>query len=76
MTVAELIAKLQTFPADMRVMVSGFDEAGYDDVGTVEIIKDIVDTGFIGHAGRYDELDQVDEAERRSDPFNAVHINF
>lgn len=37
-TVGELIADLQKFPPDLRVMVTGY-EGGYHDAGTPELIK-------------------------------------
>lgn len=38
MTVKELIKKLQTFNPETTVVVGGFDEAGYANIGCIEIV--------------------------------------
>lgn len=38
MTVGELIERLEFYDRNMRVVVSGFDEGGYDDLKTIDVI--------------------------------------
>lgn len=78
MTVAELIAKLSVFPADMLVVVSGFDESGFDNVDTIEKVR-IFDTTISGHhSGQYEEDSEYGRRAypNRGDGFEALHINF
>ncbi|MHB8397387.1 MAG: hypothetical protein ACYDCI_00410 [Candidatus Limnocylindrales bacterium] len=64
----QLIARLQTFAADLRVVTPGFDEAAYDDVGTVEIVYLDFSRPLGGnHCGEWEE---------RADGTPAVVINF
>jgi hypothetical protein len=51
MTVAQLIDHLRAFPANMPVVVAGFDEMGFDDPEPPHIIK-CVDAGD-GYLSRY-----------------------
>ncbi len=71
MTVAELIAVLQCFPPDRRVVTPGFDETDLDDVATVTAVRvKFHDERPEGYNGRH-ELDYLGEG-----PENAVLINF
>ncbi|RWE37427.1 hypothetical protein [Mesorhizobium sp.] len=74
MTVAELIAKLSAFPASMPVVVSGFDEFGYEDVDTVAKVR-LFEIG----PGAYRQDDEIERQLRprvNAQPFEAVHVNF
>ena len=63
MTVAELIAKLQAFPPDCRVVTPGFDESDLDDVETVEEIRvRFHDDKTCGHVGRHVRDDDYERA--------------
>ncbi len=42
MTIKALIEKLQAFPADMRVVVAGY-ETGFNDISQIEIVGMIPD---------------------------------
>ncbi|TIW05732.1 MAG: hypothetical protein E5V74_01720 [Mesorhizobium sp.] len=78
MTVAELIAKLSEFPSDMLVVVSGFDEGGFDNIDTIEKVR-IFDTTIGGkHSGRYEEDKRYARLAypNRGEGFEALHINF
>lgn len=68
MTVAELVARLQAFPADAAVVTPGFDESCYDDVATVEEVRIRRDVRKQGHCGCHDEGGPGDEL--------AVLVNF
>jgi|MudIll2142460700_1097286.scaffolds.fasta_scaffold38155_3 hypothetical protein len=54
MTVKELIAALQKYPPDTRVVVLGY-ESGYDDVTLVKQIAIMPETKPVWYKGRYDE---------------------
>lgn len=75
MTVADLIAKLGEFPQDMLVVVSGFDESGYDPLDTIEVVR--IEQLRLGasHSGRYRDVD-AGGAEPIGPPFDALHLDF
>jgi len=58
MSVRELIARLDTYPGDMRVVVSGYEQ-GYDDLSPEQIsIKTItLNTGTRDWEGRHGDAD-------------------
>lgn len=53
MTVSELIAALQSYPPDTRVVVLGY-ETGYDDVAEVREIHIVPEGNPAWYNGRYD----------------------
>jgi len=66
MTVNELIAALQNYPPDTRVIVMGY-ESGYDDITLVKQIAIMPETKPEWYKGRYDDAspekaDQADQA--------------
>ena len=68
-TVGELIASLQQFPAEQRVMVRGY-ESGYDDPEPLTIIHVRVDEVDSSVYGNYEGV-----SERAIDSFPVVLIN-
>jgi len=83
MTVAELIVALSNFEPNTPVVVSGFDEGGYDDLASITEVF-VAQTGSGGdHFGMYqDHTDKVwyqgkfVEAKDVNPPFKAIHLNF
>lgn len=65
MTVKELIAALQNYPSDTRVIVLGY-ENGYDDITLVKQIAIMPGEKPEWYKGRYDEAPQekADHAEQ------------
>jgi hypothetical protein len=65
MTVSELIAALQSYPPDTRVVVLGY-ETGYDDVTEVRAIHIVPEVNPAWYNGRYDNAPpaRADQAER------------
>lgn len=64
MTVSELIAALQSYPSDTRVVV-GY-ETGYDDVTEVREIHIVPEANPAWYNGRYDNAppERANQAER------------
>jgi len=65
MTVSELIASLQNYPPDTRVIVLGYEE-GYDDITMVKQIAIMPEEKPTWYIGRYDEAppEKADQAEQ------------
>lgn len=65
MTVKELIAALQNYPPDTRVIVMGYEE-GYDDITLVKQIAIIPEEKPEWYKGRYDKAppEKADQAEQ------------
>lgn len=65
MTVNELIAALQGYPPDVRVIVLGY-ENGYDDITLVKQIAIMPEEKPEWYKGRYDDAppEKADQAER------------
>ncbi len=53
MTVKELIKKLRTFDPETNVVVGGFDEEGYANIGCVEMVLAVPRTRQIEILGEY-----------------------
>ncbi|KGW50929.1 hypothetical protein [Burkholderia pseudomallei] len=62
MTVAELIAHLQAFPADHRVVVPHF-ERGYSYVIELDAVRIKLGTSDFGKGGHTDEIENMYEDE-------------
>lgn len=78
MTIAELIEALKQHDPNMRVLVKGFDESGYDDPGlpleTVEVVQTSTEAA---HFGMYEETQDVRPHHTRyGEPFRAIVIDF
>lgn len=69
MTVQELIQKLSSFDPELRCVTGGFDEAGVDDVSTVEIRKILFNVRDWRHS-------HIGEHELGEDGVDAVWIDF
>ena len=52
MNIKELIAKLQTLPGDMRILVQGYED-GYDDIVSITNIKVIKNSDPADYNGEY-----------------------
>lgn len=65
MTVSELIAALQSYPPDARVIVLGY-ESGYDDVTEVREINIVPEENPAWYNGRYNYAppERANQAER------------
>ncbi len=65
MIVSELIAALQSYPPDARVVVLGY-ETGYDDVTEVREIHIVPEENPAWYNGRHDNAppERADQAER------------
>lgn len=65
MTVSELIAALQSYPPDARVVVLGY-ESGYDDVTEVRKVNVVLEENPAWYNGRYNNAppERADQAER------------
>ena len=65
MTVKELIAALQNYSPDLRVIVLGYEE-GYDDITLVKQIAIMPEEKPVWYKGRYDDAPtvKVDQAEQ------------
>lgn len=65
MTVSELIASLQSYPPDTRVVVLGY-ETGYDDVTEVRGIYIVPEENPAWYNGRYDNAppERAHQSER------------
>lgn len=62
MTVSELIEKLREFPADMPVTVTGFDEWGFDDLASFDVV-DLKPVEPKSHGPAYERAEDVDGSE-------------
>ncbi len=62
MTVEQLIKKLKNFDKDLLVVTPGFDECGYDEVETVEIVEIRKSGCFGGHAPEYEDASIENDA--------------
>lgn len=65
MTVKELIAALESYPPDTRVIVLGYEE-GYDDITMVRQIAIIPEEEPVWYKGWYDDAppEKADQAEQ------------
>lgn len=61
MTVKELIKKLRTFNPETTVVVGGFDEAGYANIGCVEMVLAVPRKKQIEILGEYREASTGDK---------------
>lgn len=65
MKVGELIEALRGHPADMRVVVRGFDETGYDDAEQPFLVDLAIDRHPSGyHSGAHEDAREGERAER------------
>ena len=74
MTVKELIRLLETYPADMRVVVNGYEE-GYDDLSLeqVSVVRVLLNTGTEAWQGRHgDPRDVPDRPPEQADAVDAL----
>ena len=74
MTIQDLIRILETYPADMRVVVSGYEE-GFDDVSPerIAVVKVRLNQGMKHWQGRHLEPErQTDERAADSDIVEAL----
>ena len=62
MTVADLIAKLHQFPAETVVLVTGFDEWGFDGLGDFQIVE-VAPVAPRSHGPRYELAENVNGSE-------------
>lgn len=62
MTVADLIAKLHEFPAEMLVLVGGFDEWGFDDLVDLQIVE-VAPVAPRSHGPDYELAENVNGSE-------------
>ena len=62
MTVDELVRLLATYPADMRVVVDGYED-GYDDLSPkqLRVVKISLNTGTREFVGTHGDVDYVPE---------------
>jgi hypothetical protein len=58
MNVNQLIKRLQMYPPDLRVVVSGY-EGGYNDVGTFENLKIVLDYNKSWYYGKHEDVDSL-----------------
>ena len=75
MTVGDLIARLREMDPALPVVVSGFDEAGYDHLDTVGLVN-VIPSGA-GGGGHVGEFDLAGDAPADAlGAFLAVHLDF
>lgn len=74
MKVKELIEKLKEHPADMDVLVSGY-EGGYDDLDSLSIIRYTRDTNDCSYCGDHDEVHDWDDDEKKEKSLVGLHLN-
>jgi hypothetical protein len=58
MNVNQLIKRLQMYPPDLRVVVSGY-EGGYNDVGTFENLKIVLDYNKSWYYGKHEDVESL-----------------
>ena len=65
MTVGEFIELLQTYPADLRVVVNGYED-GYDDLSPeqLRVVRITLGTGKHKWEGEHDESDGLSTKEQ------------
>ena len=68
------LSKLRGYDQNMRVVARGFDESGYDDIDTFEIVHIVKVREVSGHCPMYDELSIRDEP--LGPEFDALLIDF
>lgn len=75
MTIADLIAKLQALlDHSLRVVTPGFDEAGYDDMERLDVVRIVLNAAPGGHGPQHEEFD-ADEHDA-SHATDALSINW
>ena len=76
MNVDQLIKRLQMFPPDLRVVVSGY-EGGYDDVDHLEQIKIALNVNDEWYYGKHEDVESLygNNAEQlKTTAVDALHI--
>ena len=58
MNVNQLIKRLQMYPPDLRVVVSGY-EGGYNDVDTFENLKIVLDYHEAWYYGKHEDVESL-----------------
>lgn len=80
MTVADLIARLQQFDPALPVVVSGFDESGFDYLETLKVVEIVRIAEARSHSGQFEAPDEVARPGARitasGEPFTALHLDF
>jgi len=82
MTKAELIEKLKDFPDDTPIFVPGFDEDGYDHLGTVAPITVYLRVNPGSHSGELGDCFVQDDPKYPhqittfSNPTNGILLDF
>lgn len=71
-TVGELIKALAQYPADMPVLVTGY-ESGYDTIATIH--KTNVAMTLEDVMGAYESIDKIRNEETYTEPFEALIID-
>ena len=73
MTVSEMIDLLGGYPADMRVVVNGYEE-GYDDLspGQVSVLRIALNTGVHDWEGRHGDADEASASEGSAESVTTV----
>lgn len=61
MTVKELIEKLRTFNPETTVVVGGFDEEGFANIGRVEIVSAVPRTSQVEIIGEFKKAENDDK---------------
>lgn len=75
MTVAELIAKLQTFDQALPVVCGGFDESGFDLLDTMNVVE-LVPIAKKSHGPDYEEQDSLHYSDVvTGEPFSALYLD-
>ncbi len=74
MTTAELIELLKTYPADLRVVVNGYEQ-GYDDLDAdcLAVIPIALDTGKHDWEGQHGDLEDAHPCGAKSKRWEAGH---
>ena len=76
MNVDQLIKRLQMFPPDLRVVVSGY-EGGYDDVDHLEKIKLALNVNDEWYYGKHEDATTIfgkDVEKRKANAVDALRI--
>lgn len=79
MTVADLIARLQQFDPALPVVVSGFDESGFDNLETIKVVEIVRVAEERSHSGQFEEPEVIARPGARitalGDPFTALWLD-
>ena len=76
MNVNQLIKRLQMYPPDLRVVVSGY-EGGYNDVDTFENLKIVIDYHEEWYYGKHEDAESLygNNVEKlKTTAVDALHI--